>query len=336
MALLRENYDLICVHIRERKVGLIMAKSCSKWSIGIASIFCLLGIGFGVAQAGTISRSLKVAGQVRHFTVTLPDGAKRRGPVSTVIALHGPSMTGRTMRRIFGLDELAERDGFAVAYPDGLQWRWNDGRLEEGGGPDDVAFIRRLADSLVRERIADRERLYLLGISNGGMLAYRVACEAPSTFAAYAAILANLPVGVAWRCVGHGSSPMLIINATDDPVIPWEGGELHSIVRSGQVLSTPDTVEFWKRENGCTADAELKAFPDKDVNDGSTVVARQYSNCTSGAPVVFMTVQGGGHMPPGARIGKRPALRVMLGPLNQDISAADISLKFFKRFPPQR
>ena len=313
-----------------------MMKSFSTWSIGIALIFCLLSIGADAAQAGTIERSLKIGGRVRHFIVALPDGAKHAGPLSTVIALHGPSMTGRTMRRIFGMDALAERDGFAVVYPDGLRWRWNDGRLEHGGGPDDVGFIRRLADSLVREGIADRDRLYLLGISNGGMLAYRIACEAPGTFAAYAAIVANLPVRVAWNCVGHGASPMLIINATDDPVIPWEGGELHSIVRRGQVLSTPDTVEFWKRENGCNPNAELKAFPDKDVNDGSTVLARQYSDCTSGAPVVFMTVLGGGHMPPGAQIGARPALRIMLGSLNQDISAADVSWKFFKRFPPQR
>ena len=101
----------------------------------------------------------------------------------------------------------------------------------------------------------------------------------------------------------------------------------------GEVLSTLDTVDFWQRRNGCEGRSQEKPLPDKDDSDGSTVVARQFAECRSGSPVVLLTVEGGGHLPPGAQVGNRPMLRAMLGRANQDISAADISWKFFKRFP---
>ncbi|NJM34665.1 MAG: prolyl oligopeptidase family serine peptidase [Rhodomicrobium sp.] len=265
--------------------------------------------------------------------VVLPDGVKPGRPLPTVVALHGGLMKAASMRRVFGLEEIAERGQFAVVYPNGLRRRWNDGRREHGG-PDDVGFLRDLAEHLVRERVADPRRLYLVGVSNGGMMAYRVACEAPGVFAAYAAVIATMPVHVSENCAEGKGAPMLIINSTDDPFIPWEGGQAGRWSQRGEVLSTPATVEFWRRRNGCKGEAESKPLPDKNKSDGSTVFAQQYADCRSDAPVVLLEVEGGGHLPPGANIGDRPVLQSILGgPANQDISAADISWKFFKRFP---
>ncbi len=264
----------------------------------------------------------------------LPEGRKPGQPLPTVIALHGGLMNGKSMRSIFGMDRIADKGGFAIVYPNGLKRRWNDGRIADDGLPDDVGFIRRLAGYLVREGVADPKRLYLVGVSNGGMLAYRVACEAPGIFAAYAAVIASMPVNVADKCPRIGTAPILIINATDDPLVPWEGGEIGRLFKRGEVLSTPDTVEFWRRHNKCSENAQMKPLPDRDATDGSTVAARQYDDCRSDGAVVLLTVEGGGHLPPGAEIGNRPFLQSMLGgPANRDISAADISWRFFKRFP---
>jgi polyhydroxybutyrate depolymerase len=268
----------------------------------------------------------------RHFTLVIPDGAQRGRPLPTVVALHGGLMNGKSMRRIFGMDDLGQQDRFAVVYPDAVGRRWNDGVSGSGDGADDVRFLRNLADHLVRQGVADPKRLYLIGMSNGGMMAYRVACQAPGIFAAYAAVIANMPKNVADGCRPGGGTPLIVINSTDDPVIPFEGGEVGRWAR-GEVLSTPETVEFWQRRNGCEGRSQEKPLPDKDNSDGSTVIARQFAECRSGAPVVLLTVQGGGHLPPGAQLGNRPLLRFMLGRANQDISAADISWKFFKRFP---
>jgi polyhydroxybutyrate depolymerase len=171
-----------------------------------------------------------------------------------------------------------------------------------------------------------------MGVSNGGMMTYRIACEAPGIFAAYAAVIANLPSGLSEDCRLRSGAPFLIINSTDDPVIPWEGGDINRWSRD-EVLSTADTVAFWRQRNGCSEKSQAKPLPDRDGSDGSSVVAERFADCRSGAPVVLLTVEGGGHLPPGAQIRNRPMLRSMLGEANQDISAADVSWKFFRRFP---
>jgi polyhydroxybutyrate depolymerase len=304
-----------------------------RWTIGLCVSLCFLAIFPLGATAETYLNSIVSDGREREFMLVLPEGAKPGRPLPVIVALHGGLMTGRSMRRVFGLEGIEERGRFAVVYPNGIGRRWNDGRFSNDE-PDDVRFLSKLAEHLVRERIADPRRLYLLGVSNGGMMAFRMACEAPGVFAAYSATIASMPVNVAESCPPGKGAPMLIINSTGDPIVPWEGGEVGGWVKRGEVLSTPATVEFWRRRNGCKGQAESKPLPDKDKSDGSTVFAQQYADCRSEAPVVLLEVEGGGHLPPGANIGDRPILQSILGgPANQDISAADISWKFFKRFP---
>jgi polyhydroxybutyrate depolymerase len=293
---------------------------------------CAMSIFASAVRAEVFYDSIGTGGRDRNFILVLPEGAQRDRPMPTVIALHGGAMNGKSMRRIFGLDEFAEQDRFAVVYPDAVGRRWNDGISGHADGADDVRFMRNLADHLVRKGVADPKRIYLLGISNGGMMTYRVACQSPGIFAAYAAVIANMPKELADHCRPGGGTPLIVINSTDDPYNPYEGADDARWSR-GEVLSTLDTVDFWQRRNGCEGRSQEKPLPDKDNSDGSTVTARQYADCRTGSPVVLLTVQGGGHMPPGAQLRDRPMLRAMLGRANQDISAADISWKFFKRFP---
>lgn len=270
----------------------------------------------------------------RSFVAYVPPGKSRRLPV--VIALHGAVMDGRGMQRTFALDEIAEREGFIAVYPDGRARRWNDGRRErwrQAGEPDDVDFLIRLARRLAEDGLADTRRLYLLGVSNGGMMAYRVACEAPGTFAAYAAVVANMPASLTDRCRPKTGVPMMIMNSTNDPLIPWGGGSLGFAGRFGRVVSTEQSLDFWRRNNGCDGERQTMPLPDRDRKDGSTVLAQQYNRCKSGAPVVLIAIEGGGHLPPGAEVRARFLVEGILGKANRDISAADVTWKFFRRFP---
>lgn len=300
----------------------------------------ILSLGFlaaslqSAAAAETFYNSIEAGGRERTFVVVTPEGAKRGERLPTVIALHGALMQGRSLQKILGMDDLVDRGRFAVVYPDGIKRRWNDGRSFDQRGPDDVRFIRRLAQHVVESGLADPRRLYLMGISNGGMLTYRIACELPGIFTAYAAVLANMSALVADNCERGKAAPMIIINSTDDRLMPYDGGEVGHFRNRGEVLSTEQTVDFWRRHNGCSEKSQIKPLPDKDREDGSTVDARQYGDCQSNAAVVLLTVEGGGHVPPGAQIEGRPFLRRILGGGgNQDISAADVSWKFFRRFP---
>ncbi len=299
----------------------------------IFAAFLLAALGMALlpapVAAETIHGRLRTGASDRSYVVFIPDSAPvdRRLPV--VIALHGPLMTGRSMRALFGMDALAERDGFAIAYPDSRGPRWNDGRGITEAGPDDVRFINLLARRLVTQGIADPGRLYLLGMSSGGMLTYRVACETPETFVAYAAVVADMPKRVARQCRHNTGVPMLIINSLRN-VLPRDGDQAEW--EPENMLSGNWTVDFWRRLNGCEGVPQVKEMPDSDPDDGSTVTAEQYVNCRTRMPLVSFTVEGGGHLPPGAQIGHRPLLLSVLGRPNRDISSADIAWKFFRRF----
>jgi polyhydroxybutyrate depolymerase len=311
-----------------------MVKRSSPLSIGFVITLSFLAVFAGPAAAETFYGNIEVGDRERSFVVVTPEGTKRDERLPTVIALHGGLMQGRSLQKILGMDELAQRGRFAVVYPDGVKRRWNDGRSPDQQGPNDVRFIRRLAEHLVESGLADPRRLYLMGISNGGMLTYRIACETPGIFAAYAAVIANMSTLVAQECDRSKPTPIIVINSTDDRMMPYDGGEVGFFRNRGEVLSTEETIEFWRRHNGCSDKSQMKPLPDKDRDDRSTVDARQYSDCRSGSAVVLLTVEGGGHVPPGAQIEGRPFLQSILGGKgNQDISAADVSWKFFKRFP---
>ena len=152
-----------------------------KWACVLSAAVILSGQG---AKAEEISGRIVVGGIERSYLLVLPDG-RSRSRVPTVIALHGSRMDGRGMQRAVALDELAARDGFAVAYPDGLDREWNDGRRKRWGPGravyDDVGFITALARRLADDGVSDPRQLYLAGVSNGGMLTFRIACEAPGT-----------------------------------------------------------------------------------------------------------------------------------------------------------
>ena len=307
-----------------------------RWFLGAVAGAAALAL---AATAGAAERTgrLRVGGVERSYAMTAPSGAARR-PV--VIVLHGALMDGASMRRTFGLDKLAGEGEFVAVYPDGIARRWNDGRPQPWRRRlervDDVGFLTRLARHLVDEGIADERRIYLVGASNGGMMAYRVACEKPQAFAAYAAIIANMPANLVQKCRPRRGVPMLIMNSTKDPLIPWEGGQLGLGGRHGRVVSTEESLAFWQRNNGCEGPRQQRPLPDRDRKDGSRVMAEQYNNCKTGAPVVLITIEGGGHLPPGATLLARPLIEGILGKANRDVSAAEVSWKFFRRFPEER
>ncbi len=313
----------------EERQCFILLMVCNRIFTAIVWAAMVVALGSADAAAETIYGRIHTGGSDRNYTVFVPDSVPPDSTMPLVIALHGPMMTGRSMRALFGMDGYAEQEGFAVAYPNSRGSRWNDGRSMRERGPDDVRFVNLLARRLVEQGIADRSRLYLVGMSSGGMLAYRIACETPETFVAYAAVVADMPKRVARGCRHNTGVPMLIINSLRDALAPdgdqaeWE---------PDNVLSGTWTVDFWRRANGCEGAPQVKKMPDSDPDDGSTVVAEQYVNCRTRMPLVSFTVENGGHLPPGAHIGNRSLLLSMLGQPNGDISSADIAWKFFRRF----
>jgi len=260
--------------------------------------------------------SITVDGTQRTYQLYLPppDSSK---PIPLVVALHPLLLTGWQMRQLTGFDEIAEQEGFAVAYPDGIGRRWD---VTSGSGRD-VRFIAALIDELVRERNIDPARVYAAGASNGAMLCHQLACRIPERLAGIAAVIGTPSRRVFDECQCAKPMPVMIIHGTADPIVPYEG-------EPGQfsLASVAATAEFWAVRNGCDGKPSVTPMPDTDPNDGTTVDTVQYA-CANTAPVILYRVNGGGHAWPGS-----PANfpEWVVGRISFEINAGALIWEFFE------
>ena len=288
----------------------------------------------GPAQA----ESMAIDGVTRTFTAQL--AATKPAPL--VIVLHGNMQTSADMVSRTSWPAVAKREQFSVVFPDGLNRAWEDLRPHESRagrtppeGTDDVAFIAKLIDKFIADGVTDAGHVYVTGISNGGAMTMTLACKRADLFAAAASVIMNLTDDSAQACHPSRPVPMLMMNGTADPMIPYEGGHGSSRFAAGGFWSTEQTLAFWRRINGCAPeDAAATDLDDRDPDDQSTVTLIT-SNCPAGHDVVLYRINDGGHRMPGRIPDARFPRMVtyMLGPQNHDIDGAEVIWEFFKRFP---
>jgi polyhydroxybutyrate depolymerase len=254
-----------------------------------------------------------------------------------VIVLHGSMGTAEQARAAYGydFDRLADRDGFVVAYPQGVEGHWNDDRRVGDFAArrlrvDDVGFLQALVARLVVERNIDRDRVYVTGVSNGGAMVLRLARQVPRFARAYAAIGSSLgaPGNLMITPVREPVS-ILLMNGTDDPIVPWDGGEVSLygvLVRRGRVVSTQASIDYFRGLAGLDGAPVVTHLPDRDAGDGSTVARSLW---TGKRNVALYTIEGGGHGVP------HPATRLprLLGRGNRDIRGAEEIWNFLRAAP---
>jgi polyhydroxybutyrate depolymerase len=267
---------------------------------------------------------MTVNGLERTYYVWVPSSVDSAAQAPLVLLLHGgggnPEHVCRTAS---GVAAMAQDEGFIVACPAGVDGHWNDGKQTgdyrtQRENIDDVAFLKAVVDAVGEEAPVDRSRVYVTGLSNGGMMTLRLACEAGDTFAAAAAVIANLPVAL--DCQPAEPMPVMIMNGTEDPLMPWDGGQVHFLRRQlGAVLSTDATAAFWAYADGCSSDPDVILLPDIDPSDGTIVERLTYRDCAPGASVVLVAVKGGGHTLPG---GDQYAPAWLVGRVSHDLDGA--------------
>jgi polyhydroxybutyrate depolymerase len=286
------------------------------------------------ASADTID----VKGVTRTYRAELADTK----PAPLVIVLHGHTETGADIAARTSWPDVAKREHFGVVFPDGLHRAWADlrpvsqrSRPPPPDGTDDTAFIAALIEKFVRDGTADPKRIYVTGASNGGAMAMTLVCTHAELFAAAASVIFNLTDEMANACHPSRAVPMLMMNGTADPLVPFEGGRGTSRFALDGFWSTDQTLGFWRKNNGCdAADAATIDLPDHDPDDESTVT-RITSRCPAGHDVVLYRINDGGHRMP----GRVPDVRFprivsyMLGPQNHDIDGAETIWEFFKSHP---
>jgi polyhydroxybutyrate depolymerase len=277
------------------------------------------------------SGTLSVQGQTRSYYLHLPATAES-DKLPLVMAFHGGQGNGLKFSKQTGFNPVADRSGFAVVYPHSISY-WKDGRATTASEVDHVAFVKALIDHLVETKNIDRQRVYATGASNGGMFTLRLACEMSDQIAAYAPVVASIPVPYKSKCKPVRPVTMMMINGTADQFIPWEGGTVRS-GRSkgagGEVIPVPDTVAFWQRHNGCSSASEVEALPDVDKDDGTTVEIFDYADCKDGAVVRLVKIDGGGHTWAGSPLQARRAQARIVGNTSREINGSEIIWKFFQ------
>ncbi|MBI4345309.1 MAG: prolyl oligopeptidase family serine peptidase [Elusimicrobia bacterium] len=282
------------------------------------------------ALAVATSAALEHGGVRREYTLVEPPGLA--GPAPVVFALHGGGGRGRNFRtHIDGrLDALAVREKFRVAYPEGVNKAWNDGRDFKGAsGADDLGFLAALADTLVREGKADSRRLYLLGVSNGGFMAHALACAQADRWAAIGAVIASLGESVAAKCRPARPVPVLMVNGTEDRLIPWDGRSVRLMGRSrGTKLTVPETASKWAELDGCTGEPERSALVDRE-DDGTRWSLEARRDCRGGSEVLLYKVDGAGHTWPKGKV----YLPRLVGRTSKDVDFEALAWDFFKAHP---
>jgi polyhydroxybutyrate depolymerase len=281
------------------------------------------------AQDATAEATPDMDFAARTYELHVPDSYQEGQAVPLLMVLHGASGTGKRSETVLGFDKLADRDGFIVVYPDGIYNNWDFGvgvPTPDGSGMrvDDVGYLVWLVEQLEQDYTIDPARVFVVGNSNGALMAYRLACEARDTFQAVAGVAAGIFTPAVQNCA-DGPVPVLFIQGTEDRILPWDGTDLN-----GQHvgLSAAESLTFWTRLNHCdTSKDSVKAenLPDTDTTDHSTVTHIPITDCADHSQVQFYAIVGGGHTWPGHPFD--PGFDI--GATNLDIDATQIIWDWF-------
>ena len=276
------------------------------------------------------TRTLAAGGMNRTYVVHVPKGHDPRTPMPVVLALHGATMNGPMMAWFSGLNRKADVAGFIAVYPNGTgsfsSFTWNGGDCcgsAMQNQVDDVAFINALLDDLMGTYHVDTRRIYATGVSNGAVMAYRLASELSDRIAAIAPVSGSMGTEISQL---KRPVSVLHFHGTLDEYIPFLGGKGKKSITATQFWPVDQSIRSWVKSNGCDENPKIDLL--SKSGDEMTVTRKTYAAGKDGTEVVLVVIEGGGHTWPGMR---SPAATLGKSALN--ISANDLMWEFFEKHP---
>ncbi len=283
------------------------------------------------ANAGGISRRIDVHGQARTYELYVPSGASQSEPAALVIALHGGFGQGKTMAAATGFSQLADHEGFLVAYPDGLRRRWRDGRTMPSGmvaeEADDIAFMSALIDDAAKLHPLDARRIYATGISNGAIFSNYLAAKLSDRIAAIAPVAGGIASEAAADF--HPAVPVsvLIINGREDPLVPYDGGAVAKT--RGSIISTERAARLWLEADDLHGEPQVRTVAAEKAGD-CREEWQTWSGGRNGSAVTLVALAGGGHTWPG---GTQYLPKAIVGAVCPELDASRVIWDFFRQHP---
>ncbi|MHB8872226.1 MAG: CE1 family esterase [Myxococcaceae bacterium] len=245
--------------------------------------------------------STLVFGGARPVTLQVPKDDDPSCPLPLVVLLHGYGANGELQEAYFGLDRLVDGRRVLLAAPDGTQdsagrqfWNATDACCNfDSSQVDDVAYLRGLIAEIGAAHAIDRRRVYVIGHSNGGFMAYRLACEHPEDFAAIVS-LAGATFADSARCAPASPVSVLQIHGEADAVVLYDGGS-GVVGRGGPAYpGAVRTTGIWAKYQGCSPETA----PGESIDlGGDPAVVSRHTGCPPGVGVELWTLPGGSHTP---------------------------------------
>ena len=295
---------------------------------GCLAALLLLGLFAGdLAQAASGKLIVEVNGLKRSAVLVEHTRLKRvRRPL--VIVLHGSNRgDGARIRRNLGLEEFFGDNGAVLVFPDAYDGHWAIG--PQPGGVDDAAFFRAIIDKLEDQRMIDPKRVFLVGVSTGGMMAMQAICSDAGSYSGVATVMANMPKDLAATCKPARPVATLMINVTADPRVPWLGGATANTDQVNAVASTGETFGIFAKAASCGESAKEIGFPNRNPKSGSRAYLDRFEGCS--VPVELVRIEGGGHTIPGLSRWNGADAGAAVGAHNVDVDAAKLIYDFFRR-----
>jgi polyhydroxybutyrate depolymerase len=289
---------------------------------------------------GDHERTLTVGGLQRTYLVHIPNSYDGNKPYPIVLGFHGGGSGAEQLVFSSGLNETADRENFIAVYPNGTGetiqgygvFRWNGGSRQPGGTDpnlveiDDVEFTEALLNDLATVVRSDEKRIYATGLSNGGIMTYRLASELSNRIAAIAPIAASMGTE---RISPQRPVSVIHFHGTQDEAVPFNGGKGRLDQSGTDFYSVEYSIQSWVKANGCKTQPIVEALPDK-ADDGTQAIRKTYGGGKEDSEVVLIEIEGGGHTWPGREI--LPGFEI-LGKSSKDISANDLMWEFFQKHP---
>lgn len=275
-------------------------------------LFAILLTSNSLLAQSNVTGEFQFDGRTRDYRLHLPPNYDENGNYPLVLNLHGLTSNASQQELYSAFNSVSDDNNFIVCYPNGVNSSWNSG-FETG--VDDVGFINELLDRLETEYAIDKQRIYSTGMSNGGFMSYKLACEMTDRLAAIASVTGSMVKSELEACTPSRPIPVMQIHGTADDVVPYNG--------SSQLVAVETLVEYWVSLNGCDTET-ITPVPNTSTDDDTTAELFTYGGCGDVPRVEFYRVENGGHSWPGA---------FPIFPLtNQDFSASEVIWAFFEQF----
>ncbi len=279
----------------------------------VVVVLCLLQI---TLWGQVSSHTVQVDGLTRTYELFIPAGYNATQPTSLVFNLHGYTSNAVQQYVYSDMNSVADTAGFIAVYPNGINNAWNSFSNFSASSADDVRFISYLIVLIASQYNIDPARVYACGMSNGGFMSYRLACELDGRIAAIASVTGLTDAGIMATCTNTRPLPVMQIHGTADATVPYNGGT--------GLGSVDSTVNFWKAKLNCPANAVIDTLPDVNLQDGSRAVRFFYEPCDSSTQLILYKIINGAHTWPDATL--------TIGVTNRDFNASATIWNFFKQF----